>query len=180
MIAVRLPLVAAMLAGAVCAADTEVDKAALRLDLMAAKAPKPLAMEMRMRAAEALRERHPVLAKKLVEQTVSDLHSGRDWVVGYGVVQALAAISPSDALAVLPNLVPGYAQFVIGSLAQSHRTAEATKLYMDLLRQGQTRPAGASLAMLKPGSPVPEAMSRCCWSSAMPRRSIIAAPTGAS
>ena len=43
-----------------------------------------------------------------------------------------------------------------------------------------TRPFGDSRAMLKPGSPVPEAMSRCRWSSAMSRRPIIAAPTGPS
>ena len=29
-----------------------------------------------------------------------------------------------------------------------------------------TLPSGASRAMVKPGSPVPEATSRCCWSAA--------------
>ena len=58
MIALRLPLIAALVASVVCAADSEVDKAALRLDLLAGKAPKPLAMEFRMRGAEALRDRH--------------------------------------------------------------------------------------------------------------------------
>src|SRR6266404_3332762 len=116
MIAPRLPLVAALFASALCAAEGEVDKAALRLDLVAAKAPKPLAMEFRMRAAAALRERHPELADKFVEQTLTELRGAKDWVVGYGVVQELAKFTPSGTMSILPNLVPGYAQLVIGAL----------------------------------------------------------------
>src|SRR6185369_2054498 len=97
-----------------------------------------------IRAAEALQARHPELANQFVEQTLIDLRSGKDWVVGYGVVQGLAQFSPGGALSVLPNLVPGYAQLVIGSLAQSHRTTEAIALYLDLLHRGQMRPAGAA------------------------------------
>src|SRR5947208_1693636 len=85
------------------AADTEVEKAAQRLDSAAAKASKPIAMELRMRGAAALKERHPGLARKLVDQTLADLRGGKDWVVGYSVIQELAAISPADALSVLPN-----------------------------------------------------------------------------
>jgi peroxiredoxin len=144
MIAPRLPLIAALLASAVCAAESEVDKAALRLDMLAAKAPKPLALEFRMRAAEAVNDRHPELANKFVEQTLSELRGGKDWVVGYGVVQGLARFTPSGALSVLPNLVPGYTQLVIGSLAQSHQTGQAIGLYLDLLRRGQMRAAGSA------------------------------------
>ena len=144
MIALRLPLIAALVASAACAAESAVEQAAAHLNEAAAKASKPLAMEFRMRAAEALRERHPELAKKFVEQTVRDLKAGHDLVVGYGVVQALAQISPADALAVLPNLAPGYAQLVIGALAQAHSSDQAAALYLDLLRRGQVRPAGAS------------------------------------
>jgi peroxiredoxin len=144
MIALRLPLIGVFVACAAFAADSEVDKSALRLDLLAAKAPKPLAMEFRIRAAEALRERHPELARRFVDQTLQDLRGGRDWVVGYGVVQGLAQWTPSEALSILPNLAPGYAQIVIGALAQSKHSAEAITLYLDLLRRGQMRPAGSS------------------------------------
>src|SRR5262249_31663420 len=113
MIAPRLPLVAAFLASAVCAADNEADPAALRVDLLSAKATKAVALEFRMLGAGALQSRHPELAREFVEQTVAELRTGKDWVVGYGVVQGLAQASPTDALAVLPNLAPGYAQIVI-------------------------------------------------------------------
>jgi peroxiredoxin len=149
MLALRLPVIAACLAGAVCAAGNEVDQAAQRLDELAAKAPKALAIEFRMRAAEAVAARHPELAKKFVAQCVADLRAGDGWVVGDGVVQSLAQISPEDALAVLPHLAPGYTQIVIGALARAGRTDQAIALYLDLLHRGQMRPAGAS-AILGP------------------------------
>jgi peroxiredoxin len=132
---------------AVCilpATDTEVEKAALRLDLVAAKAPRALAMEFRMRAAESLQAKHPELARKLVDQTLAELRSGKDWVVGEGVIQSLAQLSPSDALSVLMNLVPGYEQIVISALVQSGSTDRAAALYVDLLKQHRARAAGAS------------------------------------
>jgi len=144
MIAPRLPLVAALFASALCAAEGQVDKAALRLDLVAAKAPKPLAMEFRMRAAAALRERHPELADKFVEQTLTELRGGKDWVVGYGVVQELAKFTPSGTMSILPNLVPGYAQLVIGALAQSRYSSQAIAMYLDLLRRGDVRASGSA------------------------------------
>jgi len=97
-----------------------------------------------MRAAEALRDRHADLARKFVDQTLADLRGGKEWVVGYGVIQGLAAISPSDALAILPNMAPGYAPIVVNALVQSHRTDQATVLYLDLLKRGQMRAAGSS------------------------------------
>ncbi|MBS1859967.1 MAG: hypothetical protein JST11_31650, partial [Acidobacteria bacterium] len=149
MLALRLPVIAACVAGAVCAAGGEVDQAAQRLDQLAAKAPKALAIEFRMRAAEAVAARHPELAKTFVAQCVADLKAGHDWVVGDGVVQSLAQMSPEDALAVLPHLVPGYTQIVIGALARARRTDQAIALYLDLLHRGQMRPAAAS-AILGP------------------------------
>jgi peroxiredoxin len=140
-------LLTALVSAAVLRGAGDVEKAALRLDLVAAKAPKPLAMEFRMRGAEALRERYPDLARKLADQTLADLRSGKDWVVGYGVVQGLAEISPADALSVLPHLVPGYSQIVISALAQSHRTDEAVALYLDLLHRREARPAGSAALM---------------------------------
>src|SRR5512138_1800262 len=102
MIAPRLPLIAVLIASALSAADGEVDKAALRLDLLSSKAPKPLAMEFRMRAAEAMQARHPELANRFVEQTLQDLRAGKEQVVGYPVVQGLARFSPSGALSIMP------------------------------------------------------------------------------
>jgi thiol-disulfide isomerase/thioredoxin len=144
MIVLRLPLIAAVLTSAVGAAEGEADRAALRLDMLAAKAPKPLAMEFRMRAAAALKERHAELADKFVEQTLSDLRGGKDWVVGYGVMQDLAKFTPTGAVSILPNLVPGYAQLVIGALAQSHYSSQAIVLYLDMLRRGEARASGSA------------------------------------
>jgi peroxiredoxin len=148
LIALRLPLTAVFVASTLFAAEGEVAKAALRLDLVSSKAPKPLAMEFRILAADALRERHPDLANKFVEQTVAELNAGKDWVVGYKLIQGLAQASPTDAIAVLPKLVPGYAQIVIAALAQSRRAAEAMALYMDLLKRGEVRASGASSLLL--------------------------------
>ena len=147
MIAPRLPLIAAFFASSLCAAEAGVAGASLRLDMLANKAPKPIAMEFRIRAAEALNERHSDLAGKFVQQTLNDLQSGKDWVVGYAVVQGLARFSPADAVSVLPNLVPGYGQFVIATLAQSHKPDQAIALYMDLFRRGQMRPAGSATVL---------------------------------
>jgi peroxiredoxin len=145
MTAPRLFLSTVLIGAASWAASPgDVEKAALGLESAAAKAPKALAMEFQMRAAEALREHHPDLARKFADQTVADLRGGKEWVVGYGVIQGLAAISPSDALSVLPNMAPGYAPIVVSALVQSHRTDQAVALYLDLLKRGQMRVAGSS------------------------------------
>ena len=108
MTASRLVLAALAVVGTASAAESPVDQtvaqAAARAEQKAAQAPQPLALEFRLRAALALRERYPELSRGFLDTTLAELRGGKDWVLGADGLQALVELSPADAVAILPYL----------------------------------------------------------------------------
>jgi len=86
-------------------------------------------MEFRLRVAQAVRERDPERSRKLLDATLAELRGGQDWALGPSVMQALAELSPKDAVAILPHLRAGSAQMMIVALRRSDHPDEALSLY---------------------------------------------------
>ena len=124
MTASRLVVAALAVVGAASAAESLVSQAAAR-----AQAPQPLAMEFRLRVAQALRERDPERSRKLLDATLAELRGGKDWALGPYMLQALAELSPADAVALLPHLRAGAAQAMVGALSHANHPDEALALY---------------------------------------------------
>src|SRR5260370_18086285 len=103
MTASRLVLAALAVVGAASAAQSLVTQAAARAEQKAALAPQPLAMEFRLRVAQALRERDPELSRKLLDSTLAELRTGKDWALGPSMLQALAALPPAEPASPLPH-----------------------------------------------------------------------------
>jgi peroxiredoxin len=125
----RLLFAALAAAGAAVAADSAVSQAASRLEQKAAQAPKAVAVEVRLRAAQVLQPRYPELARKLLNATLEELRGSRDWEPGLAVLQSLAEISPSDAVALVPNLRQGASQTMITALVYANHSDQAVALY---------------------------------------------------
>ena len=81
MTASRLVVAALAVVGAASAAESLVSQAAARAEQKAAQAPQPLAMEFRLRVAQALRERDPERSRKLLDATLAELRGGKDWAL---------------------------------------------------------------------------------------------------
>ena len=121
----RLLLTALAAVGAASAAESLVVQAASKLEEKAALAPQSLALEFRLRGAQALKERDPGLYRKLLESTLGELRGSKDWALGPGALQALVALSPTEAVALLPNLRAGSAQMMLGVLTRANHPNEA-------------------------------------------------------
>jgi peroxiredoxin len=129
MTASRLVVAALAVMGTVSAAESLVSQAAVRAEQKAALAPQPLAMEFRLRVAQALWERDPERSHKLLVATLAELRAGKDWALGPYMLQALAELSPADAIALLPHLRAGATQAMVGALSHANHPDEAIALY---------------------------------------------------
>jgi peroxiredoxin len=129
MTASRLVVAALVVVGAASATESLVAQAAVRAEQKAALAPQPLAMEFRLRVAQALRDRDPERSHKLLDATLAELRGGKDWALGPYILQALAELSPADAIALLPHLQAGAAQAMVGALSHANHPDEALALY---------------------------------------------------
>jgi peroxiredoxin len=129
MTASRLVVAALAVAGAASATESLVSQAAVRAEQKAALAPQPLAIEFRLRVAQALRERDPQRSRKLLDATLAELRGGKDWALGPYVLQAVAELSPADAIALLPRLRAGATQAMVGALSHANHPDEAMALY---------------------------------------------------
>jgi peroxiredoxin len=138
-----VPLLFALAAYAAGGSES-VDQALARLQEQTAGLPAALRMEFRMRAAQSLSERHPDLARKIVDQAVQEIGAGKDLQPGNATLQAFAAVAPGDAVAILPHLAPDQAGMMIGALARANHTPEALSVYRQLLTQGQLQPVSAN------------------------------------
>ena len=132
----RLAFAAFALCGALGAADSPVSQAAAKLDLQAAKAPAPLALDLRLRGAQTLQVRYPELSRKFLDATLKDLRGSRDWTPGPSALQSLAELSPTDAVALVPKLGPGAAQTMIFALVRVNHVDEALALYRSARARG--------------------------------------------
>ena len=138
-------------AAAYAAGGTEsVDQACARLEELTAKAPAPLRIEFRMRAAEALAAKHPELSRKFVKLAVDEIKARNNWRLGNGVLQAFAVAAPADGLAILPYLAPADAGMMTAAMARANRPEQALAMYRQSLARGdlQLSIAGMVLAPL--------------------------------
>ncbi len=146
-----------LLAAAAYAAggNESLDQASAQLEQQTAKIPAALRIEFRMRAAQALMERHPGLARRFVSLAVQEISSGEDWQLGNAVLQAFAVSAPSEGVAILPYLAPGQAAMMTGALARANRTDQAMALYRQSLARGdlQSMTANTLLAHLAKEKP---------------------------
>jgi peroxiredoxin len=110
--------------------------AASTLDEQAAKAPVALSVEFRVKAAQALQDSFPDLARGLVQRSIGQLRSGRNWRITPAVMQTLATLAPSDVVAVLPLMAPDYASFVIDGLVEVNQIDAARAVYRSSLVRG--------------------------------------------
>ena len=129
MTASRLVVAALAVVGTASAAESLVSQAAVRAEQKAALAPQPLAMEFRLRVAQALRERDPERSRKLLDATLAELLGAKDWTLGPYMLQALAELSPADAIALVPHLRAGATQAMVGALSRTNHPDEALALY---------------------------------------------------
>ncbi|HWC95566.1 MAG TPA: TlpA disulfide reductase family protein [Candidatus Sulfopaludibacter sp.] len=127
-----------------------VDQATARLQELTAKVPAALRIEFRMRAAEALAQRHPDLARPLVALAVDEIKAGKNWQLGNGVLQSFAVAAPAEGVAIVPYLSAGSASMMPGALARANRLEQAVSLYRQSLARGdlQVQVAGMLLTPL--------------------------------
>ena len=130
-------------------ANESLDQASTRFEQQTAKVPAALRIEFRMRAAQALTERHPNLARKFVNLAVQEIRSGRDWQLGNAVLQAFAVVAPSDGVAILPYLAPPQIAMMTGALARANRVDEAMALYRQSLARGDLQTSSGYALLVK-------------------------------
>jgi peroxiredoxin len=127
-----------IVAASTLAAETpvEVKNAVSQLEQAAAKAPAGLAVEFRVRAAQALLRSSPELAGELVRLSIDQLRSGRNWRLTPEIIRTLATLAPSDAVSVLPRMAPDYGEYVMDGLAELNQIATARSVYRNMLARG--------------------------------------------
>ena len=152
MLALRLLAVTLCATGLLSAADAgAVAEAANRLDQQAAKAPQTLALEFRLRAAQALEQRHSDLARRFVDNTLKDLRA-RSWkpfTIRPELVSALTQAAPSEAAVIVPEVAPELTEWLILELARTNHVDAALALYRDSFSRGRVK-ADAAHPLLSP------------------------------
>jgi peroxiredoxin len=136
-----LRLISASLAFAVAAAaaDSPLAQSAVKLEQKTGQAPKPIAIEFQLRAAQSLKPIDPELSRKFLRQAVSTLEEPHDWQPASGALSILADLSPADAVALVPKLGRGGAQMLLFPLVRAGHLPEALALYRGALAKKEIR-----------------------------------------
>jgi peroxiredoxin len=131
----RLFLAVLFTTGIVSAADNTatVERAADRLDQFTAKLPTRMRLELRFAGVEALRERHPELARKHAQSGVKELHGEKNLSMYLGPLRVLAALDPAAAAELAGRLQPGAAQGVIMVLTEAQHVDLAAKVFREVV-----------------------------------------------
>jgi peroxiredoxin len=88
---------------AALAAQTSVQQANKRFEEQAGKAPAAVSIEFRLRAAQALKERYPDQARRLVEATLAELRGDQGWVLRVDAVgRLLKEVAPDHGIKLEP------------------------------------------------------------------------------
>ena len=147
MVTPRVLCAALAIAGAVSAAESTVAQAAARLDERIAKVPRELAIEFRLRAAQALKQRYPELSRKMAEVAKEELRA-EGWASS-GVMQALPVEDRAAAGAMggarpaaRPAADPAIAKR-IGGMRGLPTDADRAKLVLEVTPQIRALPAGS-------------------------------------
>jgi peroxiredoxin len=104
------PLVFAVIvfAATASAAESPVAQAALQVERKASAASPSLALQFRLRAARALRERYPDLVRQFIDAARQNSRASRNWMSD-STFQLLAELSPPDALSVFREVAATFA-----------------------------------------------------------------------
>ena len=113
------------------AAYAGVEDAADRLLDRTAAAPAALRIEYRLLAAQAVQERYPALARKLVNAVVEEIRTTKNPSLGPDVLRPLAAVAPSDAVGLLALLPPNSGPALATYLLQGHHATEAAQVFQE-------------------------------------------------
>ena len=133
----RHVILTALLALAARAADTTVAQSAARVEELSAKAPKALAIEYRLQAAQALADRYPELSRKTIDGVVRSLRADTS-LAGPSVIAAIAGASLDDAIALYNEgrahgrIGPTEVSVVLGRLVKE-RPEAAVKMFQESL-----------------------------------------------
>jgi len=157
----RLLVTALAAAGAASAAESPVVQAAARAEKKAALAPPPLAMEFRLRATVALRERYPAQSRRLLDSTLAELRGGRRQAMAFSVIEALVELSPKDAVAIAPYRHVSFSKMLVDRLVQTKHPAEAMALFRGTAARLAEPLAPADALWLATSAP-PEAAAESC------------------
>ena len=128
----RLLLSALALVGAASAAESMVAQAAARAEQKAALAPKSLAPEFRLLAAQALKERDPALSRKLLDSMLTEVRADKDLALSPGMLQALVELSPKETLAIAPRLSSDSFRMLAIMLQRANHPEEALALFREI------------------------------------------------
>jgi hypothetical protein len=109
------------------------------------KTPAALAVEFRVRAADALQRSWPELAEDLARRSVNQLRSGTGWKLTPDIMRTLTRLMPAGAISVLPRMDPNYGQNAIEALTAMHRIDLAEPVYRAMLSRGGRVIAGFGL-----------------------------------
>jgi peroxiredoxin len=150
----RILSAALFTAGALTAADSSVNQAVARFETAAAKAPAAVAIEFRLRAAEALKDRYPEISRKLVDEAVAAVR-GSSVVPTSSTPRLLKELAPDQKFqfAAIPRSEPPPAALSkkIGTMRSLPTDADRAKLVLEFTPEIHALPAGPAKLSLARG-----------------------------
>jgi hypothetical protein len=110
---------------------------AREVDRLADQQPLPLAIETRLRAAEALTATDPAFAVELKQKSLRLMLDAKVSIIGSGGFRILSKIAPEDAEGILPLLPAdvGYPNELIQAFVDQGRVDDAVSLYRSQLKR---------------------------------------------
>ncbi len=114
-----------------------LEKAAARVEQIAAQSPAGLRPEFRILAAQALKGRYPELAKKFVLASLADFRT-RD-TIDLLLLDTMAELAPEETIALLPHLKPGSEFDVAGAFMRTNQPRRAAPIYRASFKKGPLR-----------------------------------------
>jgi peroxiredoxin len=117
--------------------DDPVLEAAREVDRLADQQPPPLAIETRLRAAEALTAADPAFALELKQKSLRLMLDAKVSIIGSGGFRILSKIAPEDAQGILPLLPAdvGYPNELIQAFVDQGHVDDAVSLYRSQLKR---------------------------------------------
>jgi peroxiredoxin len=150
----RILSAALLTAGIALAADSSITQALSHFEDSAAKAPATIAAEYRLRAAQALKERHPEQSRKLVQEAVTAL---RDTAIApnSAIPRLLKELAPNEKLNIdaggLRVPPPPELSRKIGTMRSLPTDADRAKLVLEVVPEIRALPAGPAKLSLARG-----------------------------
>lgn len=136
-----------------CASSRAVEQAAARVAELSTQSPLALRPGFRILAAQALKDRHPELARKFVLASLGDIHTGDS--IDLLELDTLAALAPEETIALMPRLKAGSDFDVAGAFMRTNQPHRAVPIYRAMFGKGQPRtdiaPLFRRLAKESPG-----------------------------